>query len=113
MGSENKYLNDIFVDFIVPTDFINAIKFINIKLVNIEQIQLNEIIKYIQENNYFGDKYHAFKNNQIAASKWWIETFYPVSANLAKESKETLDKLFNSYLEKNNLEKEKFVANLI
>jgi 23S rRNA U2552 (ribose-2'-O)-methylase RlmE/FtsJ len=113
MSSENKYLNDIFVDFTVPIDFINAIKFINIKLVNIEQIQVNEIIKYIQENNYFGDKYHSFKNNQIAASKWWIETFYPVSANLAKESKETLDKLFNSYLEKNNLEKEKFVANLI
>lgn len=113
MSSENKYLNDIFVDFTVPTDFINTIKFINIKLVNIEQIQLNETIKYIQENNYFGDKYHGFKNNQISASKWWIETFYPVSANLAKESKETLDKLFNSYLEKNNLEKEKFVANLI
>jgi hypothetical protein len=113
MSNDNKYLNDIFVDFEVPNEFINTIKFINIKLVNIEQIQINEIIKYIQENNYFGDKYHSFKNNQIAASKWWIETFYPISANLAKESKETLDKLFNSYLEKNNLEKEKFVANII
>jgi hypothetical protein len=113
MSSGNKYLNDIFVDIEVPNDFINTIKFINIKLVNIEQIQVNEIIKYIQENNYFGDKYHTFKNNQIEASKWWTETFYPPTANIAKSSKETIDKLFNSYIEKNNSEKEKFIANLI
>lgn len=112
MSSGNKYLNDIFVDIEVPNDFINTIKFINIKLVNIEQIQVNEIIKYIQENNYFGDKYHTFKNNQIEASKWWVETFYPPTANIAKSSKETIDKLFNSYIEKNNSEKEKFIANL-
>ncbi len=112
MSKSNKYLNDIFIDFDVPDDFINSIKFINIKLANIEQIQVNEIIKYIQENNYFGDKYHTFKNNQITASKWWIETFYPVSANIAKENKEGLYKLFNSSLEKNNLEKEKFISNI-
>lgn len=111
MSKSNKYLNDIFVDFEVPSDFIDTIKFINIKLANIEQIQINEIIKYIQENNYFGDKYHIFKNNQIEASKWWIETFYPPTANIAKNNKETIDKLFNSYIEKNNLEKEKFIAN--
>lgn len=113
MSEGNKFLNDIFLDIEVPTDFINTIKFINIKLVNIEQIQVNEIIKYIQENNYFGDKYHTFKNNQVEASKWWIETFYPPTANIAKTNKETIEKLFNSYIDKNNVEKEKFVSNLI
>lgn len=113
MSEGNKFLNDIFLDIEVPTDFINTIKFINIKLVNIEQIQVNEIIKYIQENNYFGDKYHTFKNNQVESSKWWIETFYPPTANIAKTNKETIEKLFNSYIDKNNVEKEKFVSNLI
>jgi 23S rRNA U2552 (ribose-2'-O)-methylase RlmE/FtsJ len=113
MSDEKKFLNDIFLDIEIPNDFINTIKFINIKLVNIEQIQVNEIIKYIQENNYFGDKYHTFKNNQVNASKWWTETFYPPTINVAKTNKETIEKLFNSYLDKNNLEKEKFVSNLI
>lgn len=113
MSDDKKFLNDIFLDIEVPDDFINTIKFINIKLVNIEQIQVNEIIKYIQENNYFGDKYHTFKSNQINASKWWTELFLPPTVNVAKTNKETIEKLFNSYVDKNNLEKEKFVSSLI
>ena len=109
MSNDNKYVNDIFCELILPNDFVNSIKFINVKLVNIEQIQINEIIKYIKENNYFGDKYHTFKNNQIEATKWLLNMFFPPSANIAKNSKETLEKLFISSVEKNNLEKEKFI----
>jgi hypothetical protein len=104
------FLNDIFIDFDIPNDFLNFIKFMNIKFVNNEQIQINEIIKYIRENNYYGDKYHTFKNAQIEATNWWINTFFPHSNNIYKVSKDTLDKLLISSIESNNIEKDKLIS---
>jgi hypothetical protein len=108
MNSKN-FVFDIFPDMNLPLEYLDKFKFINIKIANPQQIMINEIIKYIKENNYFGDKYHTFKNNQIEATKWWLNMFFPPSANIAKNSKETLEKLFISSVEKNNLEKDKFI----
>lgn len=109
----NEFLNDIFLDFEIPTNLINDFKFINVTLVNKQQILINEIIKYIKENNYFGDKYHIFKNNQIDSTKWWINIFYPPSNNIYKSNKELINKLLISTNEKNTSEKDKFIANFI
>jgi len=104
---------DIFIDLEVPKEFIDIIKFTNIKLVNQQQIVINEIIKYIKDNNYFGDKYHEFRNQQIEATKWWMTNFYPPTNNLYISNKENLSKVLKSTYEKNNLEKDKFIGQLI
>ena len=109
----SKYVYDIFPDMILPSSFLNKFKFINIKLANMQQIMINEIIKYIKENNYFGDKYHEYREKQIEASKWWINTFFPPSANLYKKNKEDLSKLLLLTIEKYNIELQNFSANLI
>ena len=106
----NEFLNDIFVDVEIPNDLQNSFKFINTKLVNQQQILINEIVKYIKENNYFGDKFHESKSKQIEATKWWIKMFYPPSNNIYQSNKDTLDKLLKTTIEKNNLEKEKFLS---
>jgi len=106
-------ISDIFLDLEVSQEFINIIKFTNIKLVNQQQILINEIIKYIKDNNYFGDKYHEFVNNQIESTKWWISNFYPPSNNLYITNKEKLDKILKTTYEKNNLEKDKFISQFI
>ena len=109
----NNFLNDIFVDFELPEDLINDFKFINVKLINQQQILINEIVKYIKENNYFGDKFHESKNKQIEATKWWINLFFPPSDNIYKANKESINEMFKNIIEKNIIEKTKFLSNFI
>lgn len=110
--NNQQFISDIFVDLEVPKEFIDVFKFTNIKLVNQQQIIINEIIKYIKNNNYFGDKYHECRNQQIEATITWITNFFPPSNNLYKENKDSLTKLVKTTWEKNNLEKEKFISQL-
>ena len=78
-----------------------------------ESIIKEYITKYIKENNYFGDKYHDYRNKQIMATEWWVTNFYPPSNNLYKSNKENFEKILKSTIEKNNLEKEKFISTLV
>ena len=90
-------------DIDIEQNILNVFKFINIKIVNNQQILINEIVKYIKENNYFGDKYHTYRNNQIESTKWWFNTFY----------EDNLNKIIEETIERNNLEIEKFSSVLI
>lgn len=101
-------ISDIFLDVELPKEFIDLFKFTNVKLVNQQQILINEIVKYIKDNNYFGDKYHNFRNTQIESTQLWMTNFFPPSNNLYKTNRETLTKLLKTSYEKNNLEKNKF-----
>jgi len=106
--NKKKYVQDILPDLDIPKEWMNIFKFINIRLVNNQQIMINEIVKYIKENNYFGDKYHIFRDKQIESSNWWIKNFYPPSENVYQKNKEDLDKLYKATQEKLNLESQKF-----
>jgi hypothetical protein len=111
---KTNYITDIFIDINheMLQELFNTIKIINIKLVNQQQIVINDIVKYIKDNNYYGDKYHEYRNQQIEASQWWVSNFFPPSNNLYKTNKEMFDKNLKSSVEKNNLEKEKFISQL-
>jgi hypothetical protein len=104
INNNNNYIHDIFPNLILPEDYINNFKFINIKIANPQQFMMHDIIKYIKENNYFGEKYHMYRDKQIEANKWWMYTFYPPSSNLVLKSKEDLLKIVNNNLEKNIIE---------
>ena len=110
---KSKFIYDIYPKLVLPIDFINKFKFINIKFANLQQIMINEIIKYIRENNYFGDKYHEFREKQNEAIQWWIKMFFPPSDNLYKKNKDDLNKLLLTSLEKYDAELNKFVSALI
>ena len=72
-----------------------------------------DIIKYIKENNYFGDKYHAYRDKQIESTNFWINNFYPPSETIYEKNKEELGKLYKTIQEKLNLECSKFLELLI
>lgn len=112
-SNSKQFVTDIFPDMILSKEFIDVFKFLNIRLANNHQIMMNEIIKYIQENNYYGDKYHLFRDNQIKSSKWWITNFYPPSVNIYEKNKEELEKLYKTTQEKLNLECLKFGETLL
>lgn len=107
---ENKYLNDIFINMELSEDFINQFKYINTKLVNLQQILINDIIVYINENNYYGDKFHEYKQNQINSTKEWISIYYPNSTTEHKTFKSNIKQNNDSIIEKNNLKKDKFIT---
>jgi 23S rRNA U2552 (ribose-2'-O)-methylase RlmE/FtsJ len=111
--NSNKYVFDIFPSLIVPQTYLDTFKFINIKIANPQQIMINEIVKYIKENNYYGEKYHNFREKQIEATKWWVNYFYPPSDNLFQKNKIELEKLMQSSKEKNKMELDKFTSVII
>jgi hypothetical protein len=87
-------------------------KLINIKIANTQQIMINEIVKYIKENNYFGEKYHIQRESQIEATKWWSSYFFPPN-NVYEKSKEDLIKIMTTSLDKNKAEQVQFIASLV
>lgn len=111
--TSKSYLADIFPELVVSKEYLNLFKFINIKLMNYQQIMINDIVKYIKENNYFGDKYHTYRDKQIESSKWWISNFYPPSVNLYEKNKEELGKIYKAYQVKLSNEYQKFSESLI
>lgn len=72
---ENEYLFDIISDYTIPNELKETILTINKKLANNQFIEINKIITYINNKNYFGEEYHKYKENQISATKFWISTF--------------------------------------
>jgi hypothetical protein len=111
--NSNKFVFDIFPEMDLPTNYLDIFKFINIKIANPQQIMINEIVKYIKENNYFGDKYHMYIEKQIEATKWWTASFYPPSSNLFQKNKDEMTKLLNSSQEKFEMETKKFISILV
>ena len=85
----------------------------NFKVANPQQIMINDIVSYIKENNYFGEKYHMYREKQIEATKWWASNFYPPSNNLYAKNKEDLHKLLKTSQEKYHAEQAKFISTLI
>ena len=111
--NSNKFVFDILPDLILPFDYIDKFKFMNIKISNPQQIMINQIVTYIKENNYFGDKYHLYREKQIEATKWWVNNFYPPSNNLYEKNKEELQKFIKLSIDKLAAEQNKFVSSIV
>jgi len=112
MAPKNEFHICLFPNLTLSNDFINTFKYINTKIVNAQQIYINDIIMFIKGNDYFGDDYHKYKSYQLNFTKWWIMTFFPPSVNIYNKNKEEIDTLFKSAHEKNKLECSKFLENI-
>ena len=73
---------------------------------------INKIVKYIKGNNYFGEDFHNYKDNQIKAVNWWVSTFYPDKKGY-KETLEKNTKEFDRMINYNMKEIENFSKQLI
>ena len=111
--NNDNYIYNIFSKINLSISYLNKFIFINIKIANIQQIIINNIVKYIKENNYFGDRYHSYKNEQIKSTQFWILNFFPPNENLYKKNKEDLIKQLNFNKETFNMESNKFTSILI
>jgi 23S rRNA U2552 (ribose-2'-O)-methylase RlmE/FtsJ len=76
-----EFINDIFPDLVLKEEDLNIFKYININIANTQQIMINNLVVYIKSNNYFGDMYHSYREQQIKANKWWIDNFFTDKLN--------------------------------
>lgn len=73
--STDKYLVDFFPDYKLSEEFINSIISINNKISNKQYIQINKMITFINNQNYYGDVYHKSREAQIEANKYWLDRY--------------------------------------
>lgn len=77
-------LVDIFPTIILPDTFLHTITWINTVISNKQLICINNIVKFIGSQNYYGDEYQQRRLMQVEASKYWINSFYPQKNEFTK-----------------------------
>lgn len=99
----NKYLVDIFPDYQIEPQLDLVIKLSATEMSNEQHKQINEMISYINEGNYFGDTYRQYLINRRDANDFWISTFYPISTKDLAEARKVINNLITNIL--NNMKK--------
>ena len=66
---------DIFTDIILPESIYNAYKQINLILLLKQYVGINDIVKFINLDNYNGYEFNDFLDKQIIASHFWNKLF--------------------------------------
>lgn len=93
------FVFDIFPNLNLPKSFVNKFIYLNTKIANDQQIMINKILTYIKSNNYFGEMYHKYKDEQQQSTGKWVENYYPTSkkdyTDKIKELKKELSKKIN------------------
>ena len=107
----DRHLSDILPDLVLPENFINIFVYINTKIANKQQIMINNIITYIKENNYYGEKYHNYKKVQIEETIKWSEAYFPDKKDFNKIMKD-LKNTRATVLNYNNKEIKLFVSKM-
>lgn len=74
---------DIFSDFNPNIEFLHNIINMNVMIENKQFKEINEILKFIEAQNFYGDTYQTSRQKQIEASKLWISLFFPEKKDLS------------------------------
>jgi len=69
------YLIDFFPTLILPEKFEEMFTDINIKILNKQTININEIVTFIKNGDFKGSVYNTHREQQIEASKFWKKEF--------------------------------------
>jgi hypothetical protein len=80
----NTYLVNLNSDYEFDNKFINTMVSLNTEIANRQIESINKIFIFIKKQDYYGQDYNIFKNNQIASSQYWTKTF------LTKEEQEDI-----------------------
>ena len=87
----NSEIFDIITEFKIPEKIFQKILNMNILISSLQFNQINKLITYIENKEYFGEDYHNYREKQIEASKFWLNSFYTKSeSELNSKRKELL-----------------------
>jgi hypothetical protein len=100
--NKNKNLVDIFPEYILNAHFKNSLVLANIKISNKQFININEIVTFINKQNYRGNEYDIKRQMQIDATLYWLEQFFPDHKEYVTKKKQ-LSELCNKIIKNNNV----------
>ena len=75
----DKYLCDIFPDYQINPDVNILIKLSSTQLSNDQHKQINEMITYFNNGNYYGEVYRKYLTARRKANDDWISLFFPLN----------------------------------
>ena len=105
LNEADKYKNKNIIDFfsgIKLSDELQATLISsNIELANKQFIQINEMVDFINKQNYRGDEYNKQRLMQIDATKYWLSNYFPEQNDFSKKKSEVI-KLTNAIIGDNN-----------
>ena len=91
--NKKHFVISLFNNFKYKQKFLNTITNINTLISNNQLIIINNISKFINGENYHGELYNNYRQKQIQATQYWLNTFY--SKNFDKDKK-----IYEKYIEK-------------
>ena len=104
-------LLDIFPDYEPDQDIIKYMTKVNLYIANRQFRAINEIIDFLNKQNFYGDVYQLSRQHQIEANKYWISMFYPATSKL-NESEKKLREILKKQLHESNQEVNKLYSQL-
>jgi len=92
----NGNITNIFMDYMIPRTIQMTITEMNIEIANRQFIAMNEVVSFIEAQNYRGELYHQRRNRQIEANKLFIQLF------LTSGKKADIGKIVDNIIKRNN-----------
>lgn len=99
-GNKNKNLVDMFPDFNISNEFKTELIKLNVEVENKLFKTINEMIVFIKNKNYRGDEYVDRRKDQISASEYWIDTYFPDAKDYIK-SKHNVENIVKGVVDEN------------
>lgn len=99
-ANSDKYLVDIYPDYQITPELDMLIKISSTQMSNEQHRQINEMISYFNDGNYYGNAYRNYLVKRREANDFWISTFYSPSSTVSdlKLTRSLLSKLISDEL---------------
>lgn len=81
---------DVYPEYNISKDLTTTFKKMNIQISNIQFININDMIVFITKENYRGEEYTKRRQDQIEASKFWINKYFIKSFDQIKKIRDNL-----------------------
>ena len=111
MNESKKNIVELFDDFEVSKDVKLILTQMNLEISNKQFIVINEMVDFIQKQNYRGDEYNKRRQQQIDATKFWLNLYFP-DAKEFDNGKKNIIELTNKLIEERNTEAEQLKKSL-
>ena len=102
------FLYDIFPSINIPDKLTLNIVSINKQITNQQFCVINQMMEYLDESNFHGEKYMKYKERQINSTKYWINIFLSNNSDNNK-AKKILDQSLKIHIK----EYDNYKANLV
>lgn len=87
-------LCDLFIDYQIDFKLKTRLIKLNQLISNMVFKSLGEIVNFINSQDYYGDTYDKYRNEQIEATNYWVETFLPNPKNFKDVKKKIMETSF-------------------